>query len=204
MSAILDEAREIAFQDTSGEFTSYDVWRGRGGQAFASNDTAELEFKTSKGRTFTVAAQPDRGETTEILFFDNEGSTLETGRGEAHEVFGKVAASVIEYADKTQSDAMSFSASGASRVRLYRTLAKAFTRMRPDYEAYSGGEDSYAEFYLLKRGTPMHRTVTNSDAYLAAKIESEQPQLVAIEPEFDPAWLTPEWWDDEEKESTQA
>lgn len=203
MSAILDEARGIEFQQTPGASTN-DVWRGRGSRAFASNDTALLVFKTSKGREFTITAQPDRGYPTEVMFVDNEGSTLETGRGEAHEVFGKVSAAMIAYADKTQSDALSFTGSGASRVRLYHTLAKAFTRMRPDYEAYGGGDDSYAEFYLVKRGTPMHRKVAHSDEFLAQKIESVQPQLVEIEPEFDPAWLTPEWWDDEEKESTQA
>lgn len=160
-----------------------------------------LQTELKGGRLFTVTARsserlPAVGEKyskTVISFKDDSGSYDATGKGSAHEVFGKVVPAVAQYVEKYKPDVVEFSASGKSRVGLYDKLIKTVASLSPDYMAvYYGKENDDRNYYVVRRDrqdTLLLQAPRDPDGVLV-----NRESFITLEAEFNPVWFTSFGW----------
>ncbi len=123
------------------------------------------------------------------------------GKGEAFEIFSKVVPSIVAYAKEMNPKVMHFSAEGESRQRLYDRLVKTVLAADKSRFAISGGKGKYKHYVVALNE---ERDVVESAleaAGLKAKGDPDDlpSKWEAVEPEADPAWMTPEGWEDSDE-----
>lgn len=174
-------------------------------------DGRQFNFDTSDGRTFNVGAtKVDRFglNGADITFSDDQGNFKITGKGAAFEVFGNVVPAVVSYIKNEDPDIVTFSAAGKSRQRLYDRLVS--TVLGTEGGRFAKRYDSHdTRFYVV--GKNEHREklekLMSERGFLADEIAARSfgrkaaDDWTEIEPNIDPAWFTPEGWEDEEEDA---
>jgi hypothetical protein len=174
----------------------------------STGGSAEYVFKTESGRKFTVKASRNLGfrepgsnippvKSINIIFTDENESTMRTGRGEAFTVFRNVTPAVAAIVRRDRPEKVSFSASGQSRVDLYTKLTKTVLKLTPGHRAFKQGSGGYAYFNIYREdAVPANLdTVEYQEIKLAEGIEIMGWE--ELDPEIDPLWFVEEGWDEE-------
>jgi hypothetical protein len=178
---------------------------------YKDTDGRQFNFDTSDGRTFNVGAtKVDRFglNGADITFSDDQGNFKITGKGAAFEVFGNVVPAVVSYIKNEDPDIVTFSAAGKSRQRLYDRLVS--TVLGTEGGRFAKRYDSHdTRFYVV--GKNEHREklekLMSERGFLADEIAARSfgrkaaDDWTEIEPNIDPAWFTPEGWEDEEEDA---
>ena len=174
---------------------------------FRSSDGREFKFETSDGRGFSIYAnegQKAGHDVTDISFADNSGSFEITGKGSAFEVFSNVVPAVVAYIKRENPSVVTFAAKGKSRQKLYDRLVSTVLGVQPGRFArrYDSGEFRHYVVGLEgMRDTIENMMSTGQDINPRSMAKAAKRKWVEIEPEIDPAWFTPEGWDDDGTES---
>jgi hypothetical protein len=195
----LEKSRKIGFTSTHNaggpNFDTGGKWQAdKMGQA-------AYGFQTSSGTGYQVLVQRDEQfngadvDSHYLQFFDENDSVNITGSGKAHEVFGNVVPAVVAYVAEKKPSVMYFSAAERSRQRLYDRLTKSMTKTLDSYVAY-GQTAPAGRMYVIAKKDVVPKLRGTLGEVLAESTQG--PAWEKIEPEFDPAWLTPEGWEDEE------
>lgn len=174
----------------------------------STGGSAEYAFKTESGRKFTVKAGRNFGyrepgatnlpvKSINIIFTDENESTMRTGRGEAFTVFRNVTPAVAAIVRRDRPEKVSFSASGQSRVDLYTKLTKTVLKLTPGHRAFKQGSGGYAYFNIYREdAVPANLdTIEYQEIKLAEGIEMMGWE--ELDPEIDPLWFVEEGWDEE-------
>lgn len=132
------EARADAVKFSDAPTKDKDTWsRTTWGQS--------LHFTTPNGTHYEIDAQPTRDSKGVVVTFNSpEGDTV-TGEGSATEVLSKVVAATTALAKHDAPERIEFSASEASRQKLYDRMTKTIIKMLPGYNAYAKGSRTSGE-----------------------------------------------------------
>jgi len=187
--------------------------RDKWGATYAGSSTREYHFQTSEGFKYRIKAVvrqsnsiKEGGKTIGIAFSDARGSYGKTkvGARAALEVFSKVVPAVAALVEREQPDGVEFTASSASRVKLYDRISKTLLKLNSSYTGFVGksGEGGHKEHvhgsYLItkKEHTERARALLTGGAYTERLIQlsADFVRVEQIQPEFDPAWATEAGW----------
>lgn len=152
----------------------------RFGVATASGDgvwyaDGKFNFNTSAGTRYEIAAEAyeDEGQGAEITFRNKDAAGNQfkiTGTGGAHEVFSAVVPAVVAYAQRNDSDFLTFTAHEPSRQRLYDRLVRTVSHTLPDYAAVATGDQTARRYIVYKR----EREAALQEAMAASEVPVEQ------------------------------
>lgn len=175
---------------------------------------SQFSFKTSDERRFDVNVY-DRElgagiKTSDVQFSDDTGDFGVTGKGKAFEVFGQVVPAVVAYIKHEDPPVVTFSAYGKSRQRLYDRLVATVLgagdgRFAVKHDSADGKSRQYAVGKLDMRQdiiSKMPPSIVENLQEIAPRKDYGDDQWEEFSVPIDPAWFTPEGWEDLPEEET--
>lgn len=181
-----------------------------------TNTGRAFVFNTSDGRPFTIEADkhPRQGrDVHNIVFSDESGDTTITGKGKAFEVFSNVVPAVTSYVQHEKPEVMTFQAHDESRQKLYNRLVSTVLGTNEGYVAKYYDSAGWRNYFVARADVmPDLDKLAEERGYGAMQEigvrrsleqdpgKPEEREWHDIPAEVDPAWFTPEGWEDFEPE----
>lgn len=165
------------------------------GSWYQGAEGRQYNFRTSSGAEYSVVlSEPgllddDRTPYSLLEFGDADGSHDVTGAGGAKEVLGHVAAATVAVVRATRPPVVTFQAVEPSRQKLYDRLASTLGAAVPEYQLMAADTRAGGRMYVF--ATPEHAAAARVLLGKSATARESSGRPVWLPP-FDPSWLAPE------------